>query len=131
VSTVDRSEELLGRQTECFYGQIAPIASLFKLEVEDLARALGVVDILSDPRPGCEAHWYDDEVFGVGYDVIDTVLHLLVDEQRTPEWIAETYGVADLGWIERVATRVATQPLRLDTRRAPIFSRRSRAPATF
>lgn len=116
VSPTDGSERLLGRQTEAFYGQLEPLGALYKSDVRALARILGVLDHLADTRPGCEDYWYDDEVLGAGYDVIDPILHLLSVERRTPEWIADRHGITDLGWLRRIAARVASQPLRLTTR---------------
>jgi len=123
VSTVDYSENLLGRHTEGFYGQLEPLGSTYKTEVRELAKSLGVLDCLSDVRPGCEDYWYDDEVLGVGYDVIDPILYLLVEQQRMPQWISEHFGIADVGWIERLARRVAIQPLRLETRCPEVANR--------
>lgn len=116
VSTGDLSEKLLGRQTEAFYGQLEPLGSLYKSEVMDIASALEVSDMLADRRPGCEDYWYDDEVLGVGYDVIDPLLHLLRTENRPPSWIAEKYGIPDIAWLERLAHRVVNQTLRTQCR---------------
>jgi len=116
VSTGDLSEKLLGRQTEAFYGQLEPLGSLYKSEVIDIARAIGLTDTLADQRPGCEDYWYDDEVLGVGYDVIDPLLHLLRTENRSPSWISKEYGIVDIAWLERLAHRVANQWLRTQCR---------------
>ncbi|MEA2416622.1 MAG: synthase [Thermoanaerobaculia bacterium] len=116
VSTGDLSEKLMGRQTEAFYGQLEPLGSLYKSEVIDIASAIELTDTLTDRRPGCEDYWYDDEVLGVGYDVIDPLLHLLRTENRPPSWIAEKYGIVDIAWIERLAHRVANQGLRTQCR---------------
>lgn len=116
VSTGDLSEKLMGRQTEAFYGQLEPLGSLYKSEVIDIASAIELTETLTDRRPGCEDYWYDDEVLGVGYDVIDPLLHLLRTENRDPSWIAEAYGIVDIAWIERLAHRVANQRLRTQSR---------------
>lgn len=116
VSTGDLSEKLLGRQTEAFYGQLEPLGSLYKSEVIDIASTLALTDTLADQRPGCEDYWYDDEVLGVGYDVIDPLLHLIQTENRTPSWISKEYGIVDIAWLERLAHRVAHQRLRTQCR---------------
>jgi NAD+ synthase len=126
VSTADFSEKLMGRQTEAFYGQLEPLGSLYKSEVVDIANTIEVTDVLADRRPGCEDYWYDDEVLGVGYDVIDPLLHLLRKENRSASWIAEQYGIADIVWLERLAHRVANQRLRTECRR-PIFASEAEA----
>jgi NAD+ synthase len=123
VSTGDLSEGLLGRQTEAFYGQLEPLGSLYKSEVIDIASAIELTDTLADRRPGCEDYWYDDEVLGVGYDVIDPLLHLLQTENRSPSWIANEYGIVDIAWLERLAHRVANQRLRTQCR-CPTIPRR-------
>jgi NAD+ synthase len=116
VCTTDLSEQLLGRQTEGFYGQVAPLGSLYKTEVLALAQTLGVAELLADSRPGCEDYWYDDEVLGVRYDVIDPLLQLLAHEKRPTAWVAQHFGVEDAAWLERVAHRIEHQPARLLTR---------------
>jgi len=116
VSTGDLSEKLMGRQTEAFYGQLEPLGSLYKSEVIDIASTIELTETLTDRRPGCEDYWYDDEVLGVGYDVIDPLLHLLQTENRSPSWISKEYGIADIAWLERLAHRVAKQRLRTQCR---------------
>lgn len=116
VSTGDLSERLLGRQTEAFYGQLEPLGSLYKSEVIDIASAIELTDTLVDRRPGCEDYWYDDEVLGLGYNVIDPLLHLLETEGRHPSWIVEHYGIADMAWLHRLAHRVTNQRLRTQCR---------------
>lgn len=113
-ATMDRSERLLGRYTEAFYGQIAPLSNLYKSEVGLLARLTGFSAAMVDDRPGCEGHWYDDEVLGAGYDVLDPILHLL-SSGLTPEQIAATYGIADVRWLHAIAQRLRLHPLRLST----------------
>lgn len=116
LATTDRSEYLLGRYTEHFYGQIAPLVGLYKSEVLALAAALDLTGTVADDRPGCEGHWYDDEVLGAGYDVIDPLLHLLCEEKLSPEDICRRYAIADRAWVEALARRVHDQPLRTVTR---------------
>jgi NAD+ synthetase len=120
VSTGDLSEKLMGRQTEAFYGQLEPLGSLYKSEVMDIANAIEVTGMLADRRPGCEDYWYDDEVLGAGYDVIDPLLYLLRTKKQSASWIAQEYGIVDIAWLERLAHRVANQRLRTECR-SPAF----------
>src|SRR5262249_7383638 len=115
-ATTDRSEGLLGRYTEHFYGHFAPIAHLYKTEVIELARFLGVPGGVVNQRPGCESHWYDDEVLGAGYDVIDPLLHLMVEERLTDADIRVGYGVDDTRWLSKLRERLDRQPARVVTR---------------
>ena len=116
ASTADLSEKLLGRQTEAFYGQVEPLGTLYKTEARELGRVLGVLEFLTDSRPGCEDYWYDDEVLGVGYEVIDAVLYLLTVERLDAKAVATRIGMEDVAWVDRVKHRVDLQPLRLGTR---------------
>lgn len=115
-ATTDRSEQLLGRYTEHYYGHVAPLAHLYKTEVIELARFLGVADLMEFSRPGCESHWYDDEVLGASYDVIDPLLHLMAEEHRTDVEISLDCGIDDLEWLSRLRLRIDNQPARVMTR---------------
>lgn len=116
-ATTDRSEDLLGRYTELFYGQVAPLAHLYKTEVTELARFLGVAHAVESVRPGCESHWYDDTVLGAGYDMIDPLLHLMVEHKLPDGDIARRYGVDDLQWLSRLRRRLDNQSARILTYR--------------
>ncbi len=116
IATTDRSEFLLGRYTEGFYGQVGPLLGLMKSEVYALADQLDLDCASQDLRPGCEGHWYDDEVLGAGYDIVDPLLRLLVDEGRKPEDICSAFGIVDRSWVDALALRVSVQPLRTTTR---------------
>ena len=120
VATTDRSEHLLGRYTECFYGQVEPLAGLYKTEVVELGKRLGLLGLLVDARPGCEDYWYDDQVLGASYEVIDPLLQLLVVEGRSPGWIAGRYGIQEAAWLDGLANRIAVQPLRVQPRAYPV-----------
>lgn len=115
VSTVDRSEELLARHMECFYGHFAPLATLYKSEVVELATRLRVPDRVIRQEPGCADFWKDQEVLGAGYEVIDPILHLLVDKEWSADRIAAKYGL-DQDWVSRIERRVRSQPARMTTR---------------
>jgi NAD+ synthase len=116
VSTSDKSEMALGRYTECFYGHFAPLADLYKTEVRELAHYLGVDDLVTETRPGCPDYWYDDEVLGADYDVIDPILHLFTARKLAPEQIAREFEFSDLDWLARVQRRIRVQPARTVTK---------------
>lgn len=124
ISTVDLSERLLGRFTEGFYGQIAPLGLLYKTEVDALATQMGVRSSIIDSRPGCDDHWYDDEILGAPYGVLDPVLHLLSFERLSIDQVASTLRIHDRAWLERLDFRLRTQPLRVNTA-AMLTSRRT------
>ena len=112
-ATTDRSELLLGRQTESFYGHVSPLLGFYKTDVRFLAGILGIEDAVQDHRPGCTAHWYDDEVLGADYEVIDPILHLLTVDQLSLRDISRQFGIADEEWLRKIEERVRFQPLRL------------------
>lgn len=120
VSTTDLSERLLGRHTECFYGQLAPLAGLYKTEVDRLIDFLGVRGAVSESRPGCEDYWFDDEALGADYDIVDPILHLMATEQWMPAEIGNAFGFGDTAWLERIQKRLKMQPLRLVERQAEV-----------
>lgn len=109
IATSDYSERLLGRYTEHFYGHLAPLAGLYKTEVNELMELLDLKRALSDDRPGCEDYWFDDEVLGADYDVIDPLLHLFTERGMSVDDVAETYGFDDRDWLGRVAGRIRLQ----------------------
>ncbi len=113
LATTDRSEKLLGRYTEAFYGQLAPLADVYKTEIAELAMLLNVRDLLTESRPGCEDYWFDDEVLGAGYDVIDPLLHLFTVESWSVEDISRAFSFRDTGWLKRLESRVVLQPHRV------------------
>lgn len=116
VSTVDRSEHLLGRYTEFFYGHVEPLAALYKTEVIELGKLLGCPPDVLASRPGCETWMWDDELFGTTYEVIDPVLFLLVERRLTPREIADRHAIS-FEWVRGLADRVALQQARLSTAR--------------
>ena len=115
VSTTDRSEALLGRHTEHFYGHLAPLIGLFKTDVLGLARACGLPRDVIEQEPGCTDAWLDREVLGAGYEIIDPILYLLVEEAWTADRIADEFGM-DPDWLRSIEHRVKHQPARTVTR---------------
>lgn len=112
-ATRNHTEIVLGRFTEGFYGHFAPLAGLYKSEVFDLAQYLGLLREGLEFRPGCDGHWYDDEVFGVDHKVLDAVIRLLEIGMTTAQ-ICEAYGIKHREWLERLAGRIQVQPLRIN-----------------
>jgi len=98
VGTSDRSELMIGYFTK--YGDggsdLMPLAGLYKTQVRELARHLGVpaqiVNKKSSPRlwPGQLA---EDEL-GLSYDTIDPILYCLVDKKMKPARAAKALAVS-------------------------------------
>lgn len=115
ISTINKSETLTGRVTEYFYGHIAPLAGLYKSEIFDLARILGVPEEVISRKPGGVDTWYDEDTFGVTYDTLDKMLYLLTEKNMTPEQVAIKYDF-DEEWITKLYWRTKQRFWRLNTK---------------
>jgi NAD+ synthase len=108
IGTSNKTETLLGYTT--IYGDnaagVQPIADLYKAQVRQLARALGVPSSVIDKPPSADlwAGQTDEDELGFTYDLADQVLYLLVDERYTvEEVIAEGF---DRKFVERIWRQV-------------------------
>lgn len=88
VGTGNKTEILLGYTT--LYGDSAcalnPIGDLYKTQVRQLARALGVPAVIVDKTPSADL-WVgqtDEGELGYTYAEVDQLLYLLVDQRYTP-----------------------------------------------
>jgi len=97
VGTGDRSEEFLGYFTK--YGDggvdINPIVHLYKTEVRQLARTIGVPESVCSkpPSPGLVRGVHAKTELGADYDVIDSVLSLSLDAKLPPARVARLCGI--------------------------------------
>lgn len=89
MGTSNKTEFLLGYST--IYGDsgvaLQPIADLYKFQVRQLARHLGVPSPIIDKAPSADL-WdgqTDENELGFTYDAVDQLLYLLVDERYTVE----------------------------------------------
>lgn len=105
LGTGNRSEGLTGYFTK--YGDQAvdcnPIGNLYKRQVRQLARHIGVPDDLVEKAPSAEM-WTgqtDETEMGVTYDLLDAVLVLHIDGPLSKHATAKTLAV-DVSAIERV-----------------------------
>ena len=86
VGTGNKTELLLGYFTK--YGDggvdIEPIGCLYKTQVRDLARHMGVPARVIDkvPTAGLWQGQTDEEELGVTYEIADKILTMLVDEEQ-------------------------------------------------
>jgi NAD+ synthase len=68
-----------------------PIGDLYKAQVRQLARSLGVPDVIIDKPPSADL-WQgqtDEDELGFTYEEVDKLLYLLVDQRYTAEDCAE------------------------------------------
>jgi NAD+ synthase len=89
VGTGNKTEILLGYTTQ--YGDSAcalnPLGDLYKTQVRQLARALGLPEVIIEKPPSADL-WVgqtDEGELGFTYDEVDQLLYLLVDERYSPE----------------------------------------------
>jgi NAD+ synthase len=89
VGTGNKTEILLGYTT--LYGDSAcainPIGDLYKTQVRQLSRALGIPDVVVEKAPSADL-WIgqtDEDELGYTYAEVDRLLYLLIDERYTSE----------------------------------------------
>jgi NAD+ synthase len=89
VGTGNKTEILLGYTT--LYGDAAcainPLGDLYKTQARQLARAMGVPQVILDKAPSADL-WLgqtDEGELGFTYDEVDQLLYLLVDQRYRPE----------------------------------------------
>jgi NAD+ synthase len=108
VGTGNKTEILLGYTT--LYGDSAcalnPIGDLYKTQVRQLARALGVPPVIIEKPPTADL-WKgqtDEGELGYTYAEVDKLLYLLVDQRYTPVECVE--AGFDEGFVHSVVERV-------------------------
>jgi NAD+ synthase len=89
VGTGNKTEILLGYTT--LFGDSAcainPIGDLYKTQVRQLAKAIGIPQVILDKPPTADL-WLgqtDERELGFTYDEVDQLLYLLVDQRYRPE----------------------------------------------
>jgi len=107
--TSDKSELLLGYYTK--YGDggadILPIGDLYKTQVRELARRLGLPKKLCE-KPSSPRLWpgqMAESELGMTYEEIDEILHLYVERGKSAEEIVEEAGMS-LEKVREVIERV-------------------------
>jgi NAD+ synthase len=110
MGTSNKTEFLLGYST--IYGDsgvaLHPIADLYKAQVRQLSRALGVPQAIIDKAPSADL-WEgqtDEGELGFTYNDVDQALFLLVDERYTVDEVVEE-GF-ERAFVEKVWQRVKT-----------------------
>jgi len=93
VGTSNKSEILLGYGT--LFGDTAcainPIGQLYKSDAFEFAKYIGVTDAIINKKPSADL-WEgqsDEEELGFTYKVMDDVLKLMIDQEKTKEELLE------------------------------------------
>jgi NAD+ synthase len=107
IGTSNKTEILLGYST--LWGDMAsainPIGDLYKTQVRQLSRALGIPAPIIDKPPSADL-WEgqtDEGELGFTYDQVDKLLYLLVDQRYSPQECVEE------GFEERFVHTVITR----------------------
>jgi len=108
VGTSNKTEILLGYST--LWGDSAsalnPIGDLYKTQVRQLSRAMGVPNEIIDKAPSADL-WSgqtDEDELGFTYEEVDKLLYLLVDQRYSPQECVEA-GFAG-HFVEKVVNRI-------------------------
>jgi len=108
VGTSNKTEIMLGYST--LFGDSAcalnPIGDLYKTQVRQLSRALGVPASILDKAPSADL-WpgqTDEKEMGLTYEGVDRLLYLLVDQRYKPEECVE--AGFDAGFVQMVVERI-------------------------
>ncbi len=109
MGTSNKTEFLLGYST--IYGDsgvaLHPIADLYKCQIRQLSRALGVPAPILDKAPSADL-WEgqtDESELGFTYNEADAILYLLVDERYSVAEAAEAGGY-DPAFVSKIWERV-------------------------
>jgi NAD+ synthase len=127
IGTGNKSELLVGYST--WYGDMAcsmvPLGDLYKTQVRSLAAHVGIpAQILAKP-PSADL-WpgqTDEGEIGVSYEVLDQILYLLVDEQRSATDVAAQGFDADV--IRRVERKMRSSQFKRELPPVAKLSRRA------
>jgi len=117
LGTSNKTETLLGYTT--LFGDnaaaVQPLADLYKCQVRQLARAVGVPERIIAKAPSADL-WQgqtDEDELGFSYDDADAILYRLVDERRRVE------DVIAAGFDARVVQRIVELMRRNHFKRVP------------
>lgn len=105
VGSSDKSEYLIGYFTKFGDGSadILPIVSLYKTQVRELARYLGIPEpaIQKKSSPHLWKGHFAEEEIGVSYEEIDSILHCLVDKKLSVDKTASETDI-DTKTVEKI-----------------------------
>ncbi|MBO8174075.1 MAG: NAD+ synthase [Thermococcus sp.] len=97
LGTSNKSELLTGYYTKWGDGasDYAPLINLYKTEVWEIAKRLGVPEriIKKKPTAGLWIGQTDEDELGISYKLLDEILYRLVDLKMPKEKIAEELGI--------------------------------------
>ena len=123
LGTSNKTELLLGYGT--LHGDMAsavnPLGDLYKTQVRQLSRHLGVPAVIVEKQPSADL-WEgqtDEAELGFTYEEVDKVLYLLVDQRYEVSEVAAA-GLFDEKFVRAVARRIQTSQYK---RRLPVIAK--------
>ena len=125
IGTSNKTELLLGYGT--IFGDMAsavnPLGDLYKTQVRQLARAVGVPEYILQKAPSADlwAGQTDEGELGFTYARVDQLLYLLVDERYSRDEVIE--AGFDAQFVDTVLRRIRTSQFK---RMPPIIAKLSR-----
>lgn len=124
IGTSNKTELLLGYGTQ--FGDLAsavnPIGDLYKTQVRQVARYLGVPRPILDKPPSADL-WQDqtdEKELGFTYDDVDRLLYFMIDERYSRDALIR--GGFDAAFVDAVARRVRINQYK---RRPPVICKLS------
>lgn len=116
VDTIDKSDRLLSTRPKGFYGHFRPFYSLYKSEIFELAKFLGIPDQFILPKFYQDILYPDNVVLTwdkinrrtVSFQEIDPVLFLLTEKQLEIEDISQQFNI-DLHWLRQLKYHINKQ----------------------
>lgn len=117
ASTFTRSEFLLRAYSD---GLPSPnfsfLGALYKTEVFDLGKHVGVPDYVQKKNPGGSELQHDDTtLYGADFRTgLDAAVFLLHESKKSPDQISRTFGI-DKKWLERLHEHMTRQDWRVGT----------------
>lgn len=122
IGTSNKSEMLLGYGT--LFGDLAsavnPLGDLYKTQVRQLAKAVGVPQVIIEKKPSADLipEQTDEGDLGFTYADVDQVLYLLVDKRYSPEEV-EAAGY-EAKFIQKVLKMINSSHFK---RRLPVIAK--------
>jgi NAD+ synthase len=108
LGTGNKTEILLGYST--LYGDSAcainPIGDLYKTQVRQLAREIGIPEVILEKPPSADlwAGQTDEDELGFTYEEVDRLLYLLIDHRYSPEDLVAS-GFEDT-FVQKIMDRI-------------------------
>ncbi|MDD3051829.1 MAG: NAD+ synthase [Candidatus Cloacimonetes bacterium] len=111
VGTGNKTEILIGYFTQHGDGACAfePIGNLYKTEVRQAAKILGLPSVVIEKKPTADL-WNgqtDEDEIGLSYDLLDDILFDMVEDKRDEKSLLSKYKMNDINRVRKLYERSA------------------------